>query len=90
LNSDGNACVRNINHRLRRNRRILESLLPAGRDIARCRQQQLHSRGFAFHYFTHSRVNKKGGVYYFCYEYGWQLMQNGVIVIIRKQPNIEY
>lgn len=90
LNSDGNCYVRNINHRLRRNRRILENLLPAARDIARLRQQHLHSKGFAFHYFTHTRVNKKGNMYHFCYEYGWQILAGGMVLIVRKKERVEY
>ena len=89
LNSDGNSCVRNINHRLRRNRRILESLLPASRDITRLRQQKLYSKGFAFNYFTHTRITKKGNTYYFCYDYGWQALEGDSVLIVRKRGGIE-
>ena len=89
LNSDGNSYVRNINHRLRRNRRILESLLPLARDISRLQQQKLHNKGFAFKYFTHIQVNKKGHTYYFCYEYGWMALEGDSVLIVRKRSNVE-
>lgn len=82
LNSDGNNYIRNINHCLRRNRRILESIL-ATRLIAKTALPKLQSKGFVFKYFTHMYTNKKGNLYYFCYEYGIRI--EGEFVVIRRR-----
>lgn len=89
LNSDGNKYVRNINHCLRKNRRILESILPAASAIAQCTQQCLHSKGFAFSYFTHTQTNKKGNTYRFCYEYGYWVRDGKVVIVRKNQARFE-
>ena len=85
LNSDGNNYIRNINHSLRKNRRILESLLPGGQAITKTTKQQLHSKGFVFTYFTHLYTNKKGNAYYFCYDHGYLVLEGERVLIVRKK-----
>ncbi len=85
LNSDGNKYVRNINHSLRKNRRILESLLPGERSICNTTRQKLHSKGFVFTHHTHTCMNKKGNTYYFCYEYGYLVLERERVVVLRKK-----
>jgi len=85
LNSDGNKYVRNINHSLRKNRRILESLLPNAQSITNTTKQKLHNKGFAFTYFTHTYSNKKGNTYYFCYEYGYLVLEKERVLVVRKK-----
>ncbi|MDP3667135.1 MAG: hypothetical protein Q8R50_10685 [Sediminibacterium sp.] len=88
LNSDGNNYVRNINHCLRRNRRILSSLLPMPHStMAKCAKQKLHSKGFAFSYFTHTQKNKKGHTVHYCYEYGYLVLTDERVMIVRKKTN---
>lgn len=89
LNSDGNNYVRNINHSLRKNRRILECLLPGSQSISKATKQKLHSKGFTFTYFTHTYRNKKGNMYYFCYDYGYLTMEGDSVLIVRKRGNID-
>ena len=84
LNSDGNNYIRNINHCLRKNRRILESLL-ANREITRATLSKLHSKGFSVKYFTHSHTNKKGKLFHFCYEYGYAKLEGDCVMIVRKK-----
>lgn len=90
LNSPANNYVRNINHSLLRNRRILETLLPASLSITKCTKQLLHSKGFAFHYFTHTQTNKKGNTYYFCYEYGYLIREGEKVLVVKKKMNNEH
>lgn len=85
LNSDSNTYVRNINNLLRRNRRILEELLPASEDMAKHTRQKMLERGFSFKYFTHNYTNKKGNVYYFCYEYGYLLLESDWILVVKRK-----
>lgn len=85
LNSDENNFVRNINNHLRRNRKILEGLLPAAQNMRRFSRQLLLSKGFAFHYCTHIQTNKKGNTWHFCYEYGYASVKSDKIMLIRKK-----
>lgn len=89
LNSDSNACVRNINNLLRRNRRILEETLPASDEMAKITKQKILEKGFQFKYFTHTYTNKKGNIYYFCYEYGYLLLEGDwLLVVKRREPGV--
>src|SRR5215210_5414993 len=71
LNSDSNSYVRNLNNILRRNRRILEEMIPATDEMAKTTRQRLLGKGFNLKYMTHTYTNKKGNTYCFCYEYGY-------------------
>ncbi|HYE55826.1 MAG TPA: hypothetical protein VD996_13330 [Chitinophagaceae bacterium] len=76
--------VRNVNSVLRRNRRILEELLPEGEEWVRISKVQLLERSFNFNHFTGAYVNKEGMVYYFCYEYGYLLMEDDWYCVSRR------
>ena len=84
LNSATNGIIRNINNALRRNRRILEELLPDGKQVIRMHRQQLLARGFDFGFITHTRISRKGMRYSFCYEYGYCFEMNSEFLLIRK------
>ncbi len=87
LNSDTNSYVRNINNALRKNRRILEETLPAAEEMTKITRSKMLEKGFQFKYFTHTYTNKKGNMYYFCYEYGYLLLEGDWILIVkRKEP----
>lgn len=82
-NSDINKVMRNINNVLRRNRRILHSLVPEEkRKIAR---SHLLQQGFDFNYFTHEFPTKKGDVYRFCYEMGYLLLDEEQLLLVRRK-----
>jgi predicted nucleic acid-binding Zn ribbon protein len=89
LKSDSNNYVRNINNALRRNRRILIEFLPAGDEMAKTTREKLLHRGFQFKYSTHTYTNKKGNIYYFCYDYGYLPLENNWYLIVKssKQRN---
>lgn len=89
LNSDSNGYVRNINNILRRNRRILEEILPTTEEMVKITKQKMLEKGFQFKYFTHTYTNKKGNVYFFCYEYGYLLLEGDwVLVVKRKEAGV--
>ena len=89
LNSDTNAYVRNINNTLRKNRRILEDTLPATEEMAKITRTKMIEKGFLFKYFTHTYSNKKGNIYYFCYEYGYLFLEGDwILVVKRKEPGV--
>jgi hypothetical protein len=89
LNSDTNGYVRNINNILRKNRRILEETLPATEEMVKTTRPKMLERGFQFKYFTHTYSNKKGNIYYFCYEYGYLVLEGDwILVVKRKEPGL--
>ena len=87
LNSDSNAYVRNINNILRRNRRILEELLPENEEKAKSTKDKMREKGFQFKYFTHTYTTKQGVVYYFCYDYGYLLLDNDWVLVVMRKEN---
>jgi hypothetical protein len=89
LNSDTNGYVRNINNTLRKNRRILEETVPAAEEMVKMTRSKLLEKGFQFKYYTHTYTNKKGNIYYFCYEYGYlQLDADWLLIVKRKEAGI--
>jgi hypothetical protein len=89
LNSDSNSYIRNINLNLRKNRRILESFLPASQYRRIIPKHQLFGKGYRFKYFTHSYSNRKGKLFHFCYEYGYLLMEKDRVLIVRRKRKVD-
>jgi predicted nucleic acid-binding Zn ribbon protein len=80
-----NNLVRNINNALRKNRRILSELLHDGDEMGKTTRDRLLQMGFNFTYLTHTYTNKKGNVYYFCYDYGYLPLENNWYLLVRRR-----
>jgi len=76
--------VRNINNTLIKNRRILESLL-GSEEMSKTTKEKLLQQGFSFKYLTHSYKNKKGNVYFFCYEFGYLPLEHDWYLVVRRK-----
>jgi Uncharacterized protein containing a Zn-ribbon (DUF2116) len=85
LKSAANNYIRNVNNALGKNRRILESLLPATEEMAKANKEKLQRLGFQFKYFTHTYTNKKGTIYYYCYEYGYLPLENDWYLVVKAK-----
>ncbi len=83
LNSDTNNYVRNINNILRKNRRIMEELLPE--ETAKVSQQKLIDKGFNFNYFTNITKTKTGKSYIFCYEFGYLPIEGNYFLLVKRR-----
>lgn len=83
-NADTNNYVRNVNNALRKNRRILESIIKPEEELAKCPRQRLAEQGFDFRYHTHQYLNKKGQTYNFCYEYGYLPLEGDWILVVKR------
>lgn len=83
LNSDSNNYVRNINHILRKNRRILEDLIPE--ETAKVSKQKLMDKGFNFNYYTNTTTTKTGNQYLFCYEYGYLAIEGNYYLLVKRK-----
>ncbi|MFI5218609.1 MAG: hypothetical protein ACHQNT_03895 [Bacteroidia bacterium] len=82
MNSDVTAEMRNINNILRKNRRILDSVVKAD-GKGKISKAKLQDKGFNFKYFTHTHTTQKGALYKLCYDYGYLPVENDFIVVIR-------
>ncbi len=85
LNRDSYNLVRQINHVLRKNRRILEALTPEG--TTKVTKSKLTEQGFNFKYFTHIYTTKTGTVYYFCYEYGYLPLEDNFYALVKRDED---
>ena len=84
LNKDSKNLVRNINNRLRKNYRILESFeLKEGK--ARTTKTRLLDKGFDFEFITNLYTTKKGTVYYFVYDLGYLPLDNDFYMIVKRE-----
>lgn len=84
-NSDQNNFVRNLNNILRKNRRILEEMIPEGEEMKKILKEKLALAGFNFKYHTHQYQNQKGQIYFFCYEYGYLPLDSGEWLLVVKR-----
>ena len=84
INSDSNNYVRNVNNSLRKNRRLLEEALPKSDKIT-VAKQQLVDKGFNFNFYTHQATTWNNHLYIYCYEYGYMHLDNGKILIVKKE-----
>ena len=84
LKSGDNNYVRNVNNCLRRNRRILEAILPETEKMVRISKDKLLQQGFQFKYLTHNYKNAKGNIYFFCYDYGYLPLEQDWYLVVRN------
>jgi predicted nucleic acid-binding Zn ribbon protein len=85
LKSISNNQIRNVNNALGKNRRILEELLPEGKEMVKTIKEKLLQKGFLFKYITHLYTTKEGKVYYYCYDYGYLPLDNDWYLIVRRK-----
>jgi hypothetical protein len=80
--------IRNINNALLKNRKILKEILPEGCPLIKVKREKLLQSGYFFNYNTSIYKNKKGSIYYYCYDCGMMpLNEEWCIVFINE--NIE-
>ncbi|GGD48005.1 hypothetical protein GCM10011361_13480 [Muriicola marianensis] len=84
LNKDSRNLVRNINNRLRKNYRILESVFLEG-GKARIPKNRLLDKGFHFEHITNLYTTKKGNTYFFVYDLGYLPLGNDYYMIVKRE-----
>lgn len=75
--------IQQLNRLLRKNRRILKDINPAGHSTVRL--EVLDQMGFDYRFYTHQYRTEKGETYYFCYEYGYHVISNQKVLIVNWQ-----
>ncbi|MGB6269001.1 MAG: hypothetical protein WBF67_08330 [Olleya sp.] len=83
INKDGKNLIRNINNRLRKNWRILESLNPDQK--TKTTKTKLEAKGFDFNYCTSIYTTKAGTVYFFVYDQGYLPLDNDFYALVKRQ-----
>ena len=81
--AEDHAYVKEINRILAKNRNILKQIAPEGK--AKIKKSQLAGKGFNFDFYTHHYITGKGTTYIFCYEYGYLLLDNDEILIVKRE-----
>jgi hypothetical protein len=89
LKASANNLVRNINNTLGKNRRILESLFEKEEEITKTTKEKLLQKGFQFKFFTHTYTNKKGNVYFFCYDLGYLPLEKDWYLLVKRKEGDE-
>lgn len=84
LNKDSNNLVRNVNNRLRKNYRVLESFKRYD-GKTKTTKTKLLDKGFDFEYITNLYTTKKGTVYYFVYDLGYLPLENDYYMIVKRE-----
>lgn len=82
LNKDNKNLVRNINNRLRKNYRILETLNKDNK--TKTTKERLQRMGFNFEYFTSIYTTKSGAVYFYLYDQGYLPLDNDFYLLVKK------
>lgn len=74
--------IRNVNHALRKNWRILTEICKEGK--AKTTGKTLRTKGFEFDLMTSQRTTKKGATYFFVYDYGYLELDNDFYLIVKN------
>lgn len=82
-NKDSKNLLRNINNRLRKNYRILETLNPF--EKTKTSKAKLDAAGFDFNYFTSIYTTKTGNVYYFVYDQGYLVLEGDFYALVKRK-----
>ena len=83
LKQDDNRLMGRINLILKKNRNIMAGLNPDGK--TKIAVEKMQKLGFDFGYFTNLYETQKGSKYFFCYEYGYLLLENNMALLVKKE-----
>ena len=84
VNKNSKNLIRNINNRLRKNYKVLDSF-PLKEGKARTSRTRLMDRGFDFDFITNLYTTKKGTTYYFVYDLGYLPLDNDYYMIVKRE-----
>ena len=85
-NISNNNYLKSVNSILKKNRKILEHLCPSGK--TKVAKNKMLTLNFNFNYFTNIYKTSTGNKYFFCYEYGYLILENDIIMIVLKKEFI--
>jgi hypothetical protein len=80
-----NTDIKEISQALRKNRKVLEMLLPHSENSVKASRDELLRMGFHFDYITDYYRTKSGETYHYCFDYGYLPLGNNMNLIVRKK-----
>ena len=83
LKAEDSGVVKQITTILKKNRQILQKLIPENK--ATVKSAIVQQMGFNFTYHTHVYKTQKGNQYRFCFEYGYLELDNDMLLIIKRE-----
>nr|AUN35592.1 hypothetical protein [uncultured bacterium] len=60
-------------------------MITGNEEMSRVSKEKLLQEGFLFKYITHIYRNKKGTIYFFCYDHGYLVLENDWYLIVRHK-----
>ena len=85
-----NKYIRKVNYILRKNRRIMEELISnTEKNVKRVKRNDLLEKGFNFDYYTNIYSTKANKYYYFSYEYGYNVLEDGYLAVVRRDEYLK-
>ena len=81
--------IRQVNHLLLRNRRILETFLKGQHSSVTVMRKTLSAKGFQFDFFTHTYHAADGKTFFCCYDHAYSELFNEDLVITRLSNKTE-
>lgn len=88
LKADDCSFMKQVNQILKKNRDLLKTQSLEGN--VKLQQHELAQKGFDFHYHTHTLTTTNGGTYFFCYEYGYLILETHELLLIKRPPDSPY
>lgn len=79
--------IRNVNNALKKNRMILQGMIPEGESVGKTTKDRLIRQGFHFKYFTNTYENKKGNIYMYCYDYGYLPLDGDWYLVVKDKDS---
>ena len=84
LQTDANDYVKKVNNILRKNRRIIEGLMPKEGKVT-VSEKKLKEAGFNHDFHTGIYETKSGTVYRLCYEYGYMKIEDNRYILVKRE-----
>lgn len=77
--------IKQINTILRKNRKIMELVL-GNEEKQKLPQEKMRLLHYDFNFHTHIYQTQTGKTYYFCYEFGYLLLDNDMLLLVKREP----
>lgn len=78
--------LKGVNEVLKNNYKVLFSVYK-GRTV-KVSKKAIEGQGFDFKFFTHDFMNNKGERYLYCYDLGYLLLENDMVLVVKSTLKI--
>lgn len=85
INQQASSFMKSIDNALKRNRRILNSLMPQNTKRIKVTFKNLAALGFNFNYVTHVLSCKNGNTCFYCYDVGYMPVGDNCYMVVKQR-----